>query len=296
MQLLREPLVHFLLLGVMLFGVFALVGDRSSERTGQIVVTPGHIEHLTVSFTRTWQRPPAVRELAGLIEDYIREEVLYREAVAMGLDRDDTIVRRRLRQKLEFLTEETAEMAPPADAALQTFLQQHADVFRIEPRLAFRHVYLSRDRRGDAADAEARQLLVQLSTGDAAPDTAALGDPFLLPPEFPLSSRSEIAQLFGDAFAQQLQHIEPGRWAGPLESGYGLHLVFVRERTDGRVPALAEVRQAVQREWLAARRKEVNEQFYQHLRARYTVVVEQPKAAGNNIPTGAERRTVTEAR
>ena len=170
MKLLREPLVHFLLLGAVLFGVFALLGDRGSERAGHIVVTPGHLEHLLVSFTRTWQRPPTAQELAGLIDDYIREEVLYREAVAMGLDRDDTIVRRRLRQKLEFLTEETAAMAAPSDEELQTFLQQHLDAFRVEPRLAFRHVYLRRDRRGDAANAEARHLLTQLTRSDAAMD------------------------------------------------------------------------------------------------------------------------------
>jgi hypothetical protein len=155
-KFLRDPLLHFLLLGATLFGGFALVGDRTSERAGQIVVTPGHIEHLLVSFTRTWQRPPTAPELAGLIDNYIREEVLYREAVAMSLDRDDTIVRRRLRQKLEFLTEETAEMAPPSDTDLQAFLQQHPDAFRVEPRLAFQHVYLRRDRRGAAAHAEAR--------------------------------------------------------------------------------------------------------------------------------------------
>ena len=296
MKLLHEPLVHFLLLGAVLFGVFALVGDRGSARVGQIVVTPGHIEHLTVSFTRTWQRPPTAPELAGLIDDYIREEVLYREAVAMGLDRDDTIVPRRLRQKLEFLTEETAAMAAPSDEELQTFLQQHLDTFRVEPRLAFRHVYLSRDRRGDAASAEARQLLMQLTRGDAAMDTTALGDPFLLPPEFALVSRSEIARLFGDAFATQLQHLELGRWTGPIESAYGLHLVCVLERVDGRIPALVEGSEAVQREWLAARRKAVHEQFYQRLRARYTVVVEQPQAASDRRPIGAETRTLPEAR
>jgi hypothetical protein len=296
MKLLREPLVHFLLLGAVLFGVFALVGDRTSERAGHIVVTPGHLEHLMVSFTRTWQRPPTAQELAGLIDDYIREEVLYREAVAMGLDRDDTIVRRRLRQKLEFLTEETAEMAAPSDEELQTFLQQHLDAFRIEPRLAFQHVYLSRDRRGDAAHAEAQQLLLQLTGGEAAVHPTALGDPFLLPPAFALVSRSEIARLFGDAFATQLQHLELGRWTGPIESAYGVHLVFVRERVDGRIPALAEVREAVQREWLAARRKEVHEQFYQRLRARYTVSVEQPQTTSDHAPTGAAARTVTEAR
>jgi hypothetical protein len=221
---------------------------------------------------------------------------LYREAVAMGLDRDDTIVRRRLRQKLEFLTEETAEAAPPSDAELQTFLQQHPDAFRIEPRLAFQHVYLHRDRHGAAADATARQLLVQLSTGDAATDPTTLGDPCLLPPEFSLSSRSDIARLFGDTFATQLQHLEPGRWAGPIESAYGLHLVYVRERVDGRVPALVEVREAVQREWFAARRKAVHEQFYQRLRARYTVVVEPLLAASDQVPPGAAATTAMEAR
>ena len=171
MKLLREPLVHFLLLGAALFGVFALVGDRGSARPSHIVITPGHLEHLLVSFTRTWQRPPTAQELAGLIDDAIREEVWYREAVALGLDRDDTIVRRRLRQKLEFLTEETAERAAPSDEELQTFLQQHLDAFRVEPRLAFRHVYLRRDRRGDAANAEAQHLLTQLTRSDAAMDT-----------------------------------------------------------------------------------------------------------------------------
>jgi hypothetical protein len=296
MKLLREPLVHFLLLGATLFGGFALMGERTSERAGQIVVTPGHIEHLLVSFTRTWQRPPTAPELAGLIDDYIREEVLYREAIAMGLDRDDTIVRRRLRQKLEFLTEETAEMAPPADTDLQAFLQQHPDAFRVEPRLTFQHVYLSRDRHGAAANAEAQQLLTQLTTDAAATDPTALGDPFLLSPEFALSSRSEIARLFGDGFATQLQHLEPGHWTGPIESAYGLHLVFVRARMDGRVPVLAEVRQAVQREWFIARRKAMHEQFYQRLRARYTVVVEQPQAASDHVLTGAVARTGTEAR
>ena len=170
------------------------------------------------------------------------------------------------------------------------------DVFRVEPRLAFRHVYLSRDRRGDATQAAARHLLAQLSSGDAAMDTTALGDPFLLPPEFALVSCSEIARLFGDAFATQLQHLELGRWTGPIASGYGVHLVYVRERMDGRIPALAEVREAVQRAWLAARRKAVHEQFYQRLRARYTVIVEQPHAASDHAPPGAAARTVTEAR
>jgi len=274
---LREPLVHFLLLGAALFGVFALVGDRTSERTGRIVVTPAQIQHLAAGFTRVWQRPPTQRELDGLIEDYIREEVYYREALAMGLDRDDTIIRRRLRQKLEFLTEDLVQTNPPSDEDLTAFLQKNPDAFRVEPRLAFRHVYLNRDRRGKSADGDARRILAQLTSG-ADPDT--LGDVFLLEHDVKLSSRSEIAKLFGEKFTQKLLEIKAGRWAGPIESGYGLHLVFVRERAEGRLPGLAEVREAVQREWLAARRREVTEATYRRLRERYTVTVERSQPVG----------------
>jgi hypothetical protein len=182
-----------------------------------------------------------------------------------------------MRQKMEFLTEDLAEMAPPSDEELRAFLQKNPEAFRVEPSLSFRHVYLNRDRRGDAAAGEARQLLARLTTGGPAANDAAAGDPFLLPHEFTLSRRSEIAHLFGARFAAQLLQLPPGRWAGPIESGYGLHLVLVRERTDGRLPELAEVREAVHREWLAARRQEVKEEAYRKLRERYTVVVARPE-------------------
>jgi hypothetical protein len=274
LKVLREPLVHFLAIGAGLFLLSGLVGDRAVPPSNRIVVTPAQVQHLAVGFTRVWQRPPTQRELDGLIEDYIREEVYYREALAMGLDRDDTIIRRRLRQKMEFLTEDLVESKSPSDVELTAFLQKNPDAFRLEPRLAFRHVYLNRNRRGKSADADARLILAQLTSG-ANPDT--LGDSFLLEHDVRLSTRSEIARLFGETFAEQLLRVKPGRWAGPIESGYGLHLVFVRERAEGRLPELAEVREAVQREWLGARRKELTEATYGRLRERYTVVVERAK-------------------
>jgi PPIC-type PPIASE domain len=250
-------------------------------------ITAGHLEQLVVKFARTWQRPPTPHELDGLIDDYIGEEVYYREALAMGLDRDDIIVRRRLRQKLEFIIEDIADVALPSDAELQAFLQQHPDAFRHEPRVSFQHIYLNQQRRGDATAEDARKLLAQLTTDDPTINPGELGDPFLLPHAFELSPKDEIARLVGEAFARQLLQLEPGRWAGPLASAYGQHLVLVRERTDERIPGLEEVREIVAREWLAARRKDMQEAAYRRLRERYTVIVERPTTDGAPAPTQA---------
>ncbi len=198
----------------------------------------------------------------------------------MGLDRDDTIVRRRMRQKLEFVTEDAAALAP-SDAELQAYLRQHPDAFRTEPRLSFRQVYLSPERRGDAAEADARTLLARL--GDAGAEASVKGDALMVPDALSDAPRGEVARLFGEDFATRLVEIEPGSWTGPVQSGYGWHLVFVRERTPGRIPELAEVRDAVEREWVAARRKEVVEATYQKLRERYTVVIERPAAGGDAV-------------
>lgn len=287
LRMLREPLLHFLLLGAALFGVYALVGDRPADPSGRMLVTQGKVEHLVTGFTRTWQRPPTEQELQGLIEDYIKEEIYNREALAMGLDRDDTIVRRRLRQKLEFLSEDLAEIKSPADEELKAFLQKNPDPFRKPPKLAFHHVYVNSDKRGKSADADARQMLAKLNSG-ANPET--LGDIFLLPLEFELSDAREIAKLFGEKFTKALQAIEPGRWAGPVESGYGLHLVLLRKREDAGIPELGEVREAAEREWFAARRNEFKEAAYRALREKYTVTVERHKGARVEPAKVAEAR------
>ncbi len=272
-KLLHEPLAHFLLLGAALFGIYALVGDRASDRTGEIVVTRGQIEQLVMGFSRTWQRPPTQQELKGLIEDYIREEVLYREAVALELDRDDTLVRRRMRQKLEFLTEDGAsQAAPPTEAELEAHLQQHADHYREQPRLSFEHILFSRQRRGKSAEADAQATLARLKgRSGSAIDTESLGDAFLLPFHYQRSSTEEITQLFGGSFGQQVAEVEPGPWAGPFESSYGLHLVRVHEKIPGKVPALAEIRETVERDLLQLRRQQALEAAYQRLREQYTV-------------------------
>jgi parvulin-like peptidyl-prolyl isomerase len=276
-SILREPLVHFLLLGGLLFLFFQWRGS-SGPTSSRIVITPGLVEHLASGFGRTWQRPPTDAELKGLIDDYVKEEIATREAVAMGLDRDDTIIRRRLRQKLEFLVEDAASSAPPTDAELEAWLDKHPQSFRAEPQLAFRQVYLSPERRGDSAGKAAEKLLARLRAKGKDATTDGLGDASMLPSEQPLVPLREVARSFGDDFAQDLMKIEPGQWTGPVESPYGLHLVLVQQRVAGAAPELAEIRPVVEREVLAERRKRDLDTLYERLLAKYTVTIEKPTA------------------
>jgi hypothetical protein len=229
---------------------------------------------MVVSFTRTWQRPPTREELDGLIRDRVREEVYAREATALGLDKDDAIIRRRLRQKMEFLTDDIIAQTQPSDDELSAYLTAHPDAFRVEQRYTFNHVYLNPAKHGDNLARDIKQLLAQLHQAGGQGDISELGDAFQLERAYSAIPRSEIDKQFGDNFASKLNELPVRQWGGPVESGYGMHLVFISERTAGRVPALAEVRQAVSREWSDARRLEANEKYYNGLLSRYVVVIQ----------------------
>jgi PPIC-type PPIASE domain len=284
-RLIREPLLHFLLLGAL---IFLVVGRTRSSGSGEnIVVTQRQLESVVVGFSRTWMRPPTQEEMQGLVDDYIREEVFYREAKAMGLDQDDIIVRRRMRQKLEFLSEDqAAKSGPPTERELETYLQNHPDKYREEPSFTYEQVYFNREKRGKSAEAEAKAVLARLNGKNGGSiDVETLGDAFLLPFQFQKSSAGETARLFGEEFEKRLATVEPGSWTGPLESSYGLHLVRVAERAPGATPPLTRVRQSVLSDLLNERRKQELDAQYAKLRARYTIVVEPTEA-----PKVAERR------
>jgi hypothetical protein len=274
-RLLREPLLHFLLLGAGLFLAYGL-RQRSAGGAdpGEILVTRGQIEHLALGFAKTWQRPPTPTEMVGLVDDRVREEVYCREAMALGLDQEDTVIRRRLRQKMEFISDDIAALVEPTEAELEEFLRTHPEAFRVESRFSFRHVYLDPQKHGESLADEVAQLLARLHQTDDDFDASALGDSRLLESQFTELPTSEVAKQFGEPFAFALERLEPGRWQGPVESGYGVHLVSVSERTEGRLPALSEVREAVRREWDNARRLAGNEAFYQELLGRYRVIIE----------------------
>lgn len=279
-RLFREPLVHFVLLGAVLYAASFFMPGNNMPAPGEkeIVISPGKIEHLAALFARTWQRPPTREELEGIVNDFIREEAAYREGLALGLDRDDTIIRRRLRQKLDFIAEDLASQAEPGDEALGAYLAEHAEAFRIAPRLTFRQIYLNPEKRGDGLAADAGKLL-DLLNSDPAADATELGDRILLDPGYADISERDIARLFGQAFAAAVAELAPGAWRGPVRSGYGMHLVKVDERLDGRIPELDEVREAVRREWENSRREKTIEQFYSNILKRYDITIEWPQAA-----------------
>ena len=271
-------MLHFLLLGAALFGLFGMVGKKDAEAPAKIVVSASRVATLADGFARTWRRPPTAQELEGLVEDYIRDEVFYREGRAAGLDRDDVIIRRRVRQKMEFLADDMSAVEP-SDEQLAAHLASNPERFRTEDRLTFRHVFLSAARRGSALEGDARQIADTLARTSAPVDAAAFGDPFLLGEEFRAMSQGDVARTFGEGFARQLSAVERGRWQGPIPSSFGVHFVVVDERTKGGLPPLDTVREAVQREWLNARRIEAEQKLYRTLRNRYQIVVETPPKA-----------------
>lgn len=281
MKLLREPLLHFLVIGAALFGVFHLAGADDEPAPGEIVVSAGQIASMEAIFRRTWQRPPTAKEMDALVGDYIRDEVLYREGVAMGLDRDDAVVRRRIRQKMEFVADLVAD-AEPTDAELKAIVADHPARFRDEPRFSFSHVYFQASPEG----AELERVLQALKAGTA--DASEAGAPFMAGSDFWGLGRSEVARAFGESFAAWIDRSGSDDWEGPVTSAYGVHLVRVSERVDARERPFEDVREAARREWLHARKVAANDALYERLRSRYVIRVEDvPAQTGEKLAEAA---------
>jgi parvulin-like peptidyl-prolyl isomerase len=287
-RLLREPLLHFLVIGAGLFLVYGLLNRGQSDAPREIVISEARVEALAGNFATVWMRPPTAVELKGLIDDYVAEEVYYREAVAMGLDQDDTVIRRRLRQKMEFISEDVAAATEPTEAQLQAYLEQHADKFALPATLTFQQVYLSPERRREAVRADAEKLLAELQAGRGPADPTEAGDATLLPATMEAASPQVIVNTFGEEFARQIDEAAVGQWSGPIESGFGLHLVKVSERVAGSAPSLAEIRPIVLREWQSEQRRALNESFLDTLRSKYEVRVEGAAAALFAAPAASD--------
>lgn len=274
-RLLREPLVHFLLGGVALFLLYGLVATRPDAGTSdRIVVSEDRVAMLRTSFERTWMRPPTPEELRGLIDEFVTEEVLYREALALGLDRDDLVVRRRMRQKMDFLNEGITEREPTA-AELRDFLAANPDRFRVPPRISFVQIFLNPGTDG-AIEPRAADLLARLRAG-----TDVTGDPTLLPHALAAATPSETTNTFGAAFTEALATAATDTWTGPVASAFGAHLVRVTAREPEHLPAFEDVRAELLREWATEQRDTEKRRFYEALRARYRIEVHAPDAASD---------------
>lgn len=273
MKILREPLVHFLLIGAAFFLVFGLTNQAGTTSSDQrVVVSVGRIEHLATVFRKTWQRPPTSEELKGLIDDFVLEEVYYRQAVAMGIDRDDTIIRRRLRQKLEFLTDDISSLVQPTDEELAAYLADNQEKFRVSRAYTFQQVYFNRERHGDNTKDFVAEQLALLQSG-----MTHGGDASLLPESFNQESRQTVDGTFGMGFSNELDKLTVGEWRGPIRTGLGLHLIRLAARIEGRLPELAEIRSVVQREWSNEKRIANRQKLNGRLLEDYEVIIEWPE-------------------
>lgn len=276
MKILREPLTQFVVLGLVLFLVYGVASDLFSSDAGRrIELTEAEIGFLAQTFQGQWQRPPTEQELRALVDARVREEVLYREALAVGLDRDDLVVRRRMVQKMELLSQDLALLVDPTDQELQAFFQERQEEYIVPSLVSFSHIYFNLDSRGAAAEEDAQRALAELLTEEPQPRRAPdRGDRFMLQYDYSLLSPLDVQRQFGTQFADALFELEPG-WHGPLVSGYGLHLVNVSQRVESRVPEYEEVREQLINDFNRMRRDRANEALYEGLVQGYEIAIDE---------------------
>lgn len=259
----KEPLLHFLLAGGVLFAAYVWLNRGNDSAPRAVEITSAEVNWLKESWTRQWQRPPSEQELRGLVTDYLKEELLAREAQELGLDEDDTIVRRRLAQKMEFLVQDTARLAEPGEEALRRFYDSRRARYQTPARITFTQIYF----KTEAAGRRARDELKSRNAAD-------LGDPSLLERDYAQADGQTVASMFGPAFAGQVFALAPGQWHGPLASGYGFHLVRVDAQQPGQARPFEQVRAQVLDEWHRVQQAKASEQFFAALLKKYDVVVE----------------------
>jgi peptidyl-prolyl cis-trans isomerase C len=268
-----EPLLHFLIAGALIFAVYDLLQPPADQRAqaNQIVVTNDDLRQIAVAWLAQRGTVPTVGEMHALVDQKVREEMLSREAIALGLDKDDEMIRRRLAQKMDFLAADIAAVQNPSEAELRAWFRQNTAQFALPPRASFRHLYFSFDRGLSARDA-AVAALAQLDAG-ADPASGVAADPFMFRDYYGERTPEQIAKEFGPDFAKAVFQVDPGGWQGPIRSGYGWHLVFVSGSDPGRIPAFEEVEPDVKSAWLDQKQAEIKRIAFEAMRARYAVIV-----------------------
>jgi peptidyl-prolyl cis-trans isomerase C len=276
---LREPLLHFLLLGVVLFAAYAYMqrGRGGVESSKQIALSLDDLRTMDTYFVSQWHRQPTPAEFQAMVEDKVREEVLYREALAMGLDKDDTIVKRRMAQKMQFLAEDVATAHEPSTAELKAWFEKNSNKFALPGRYSFRHLYFSPDKRGKNAQDDAAKALARIAGQPEDSKLAvSLADPFMFQDYYGDRAPEALAKEFGPQFVVALEKLKPGSWQGPIESGYGWHLVYIDTVIPGRIPAFEEMEPDVKTAWLGEQKQQAWQKAYQQMRAKYAVLLPAP--------------------
>ncbi len=286
MKFLREPLLHFMFIGAAIYLLYAVFAEPAAEETDKtIVVSAGEIEWMNTAWQKRWSRAPTREELDGLIKQYIKETVLYREALTMGLNKHDQVIRRRLAQKLEFLAKDLVALTPPTEEELQAYFIEHQEYYSEPTRYTFTQVFIDPDKRGDATLDDAEKIKATLiARGENSDDVSGTGDDIMLQNYYPEKDQAEIQKQFGSGFAESLIELSTGQWHGPVLSGYGVHLVYVHSIVEPQAIVYDDVRQRVTLDWDTEKGIELNEQFFKSLREQYTIVIEEP-AVDDTIAT-----------
>lgn len=276
-RLFKEPLIQFLIIGAAIYGAYAVFGSPEEDyRDNIILVDSNRINAMISEWESRWQRPPTRQEIDGLIQQYIREDVLYRQAVSMGLNEDDPITRRRMAQKLEFLTSDLAQLQEPAEGELETFFEEFEENYRDPDRISFSHIFIDPDARGDSTLDDADELLAQLkAAGEPTEEMLQKGDRFMLQDYFAAATELDIRRQLGSGFAESVLALAPGQWHGPVLSGYGVHLVYVFAFEEAPAPKFEVVRERVLEDWHTVKREEFNQQFLESLKERFEIIVDE---------------------
>ncbi|GAA3065053.1 peptidylprolyl isomerase [Rhizobium viscosum] len=301
-RLLSEPLLHFVVVGVVVFGGYRLFTPMPEEVVDQqkIILTKDDVRQLAVTWLAQGRPAPTPDEMQSLMDQKVTEEILFREAVSLGLDRDDEIIKRRLAQKMDFLAADLATLDEPSNAQIEEWYAKRSDRFALSPHLSFRHLYFSFDKHGEAAREAAEAAIPSVSGKPAdSPEVASVADPFMFRNYYGDATPDQMAKEFGPDFAKALFTLKPGSWQGPVQSGYGWHLIWVDSIEPGRVPAFEEVAPAVKSAWLDERYAEVKSNALREMRSRYVVslptitaddlrALEAPTGAGAQIELSAQ--------
>ena len=274
-SLLKEPILHFLLIGVLLYVTYQSFNNYLNRDKNIIHVSKEEIQMLDQGWEMRWKRPPTPEEKEGLLRQNIRDKVLYRTAVEMGLDKEDMVIQRRMVQKVEYLGADIIQPPQPNEAELVSYFEEHKNEYKLPEIITMTHLFFDPDKRGDATLVDANEALVRLNLqDDPASNLSGIGDAFMLANYYPGKTELEIRKLFGSGFTTSVFKLEPGKWHGPVLSGYGTHLVFVHNHEINEVPEYTDVRDLVRDDWMAEKKAELEEQYIDGLLARYEVVIE----------------------
>jgi peptidyl-prolyl cis-trans isomerase C len=275
-QLVREPLIHFLLVGAGIYAVYGfLASNENTEYERTVTISVGDIQTIADQWTRVWSRPPTEEELATAIRSHVRVQILYREALAMGLDDGDSVIERRLAQKIEVLARSLITPAEPTDEILQTWLADNPEQFREPDLYTITHIFFDPDKREETTLGDAQTALDKLKElNEVPPDFADYGDRFMLQNHYPERTELELRKLFGSGFVEKTVDLQPGEWYGPVLSGYGVHLVLVNDVILAPQPSYDDIKLEIKELWMGEQIDEMSDRFLYELVSRYEVDVE----------------------